>query len=117
GGACAMTSRTVYDIVGGFPQFKDKSFFLEDAAYINRLERHGYGKAILADLRVHHTGGEYNGGSAEKDRYWREYWDAAKRRNDRKRLLLKIPFVPALNERFGFFGPLEWEMEREPGGS
>jgi GT2 family glycosyltransferase len=110
GGACAMTSRKVYEEAGGFPQHKRKTFFLEDAAYIARIERLGYRKAILADLRVHHTGDLYHHEAAPaKLEYWHAHWRAAKRRNDVKRVLLRIPFVPSLNERLGLFGPLEWE--------
>jgi GT2 family glycosyltransferase len=117
GGACAMTSRPVYESVGGFPQHKRKAFFLEDAAYIERIERVGYRKAILADLRVHHTGDRYDDAKPEKLKYWHAHWRAARRRNNVKRALLKIPFVPALNQRFELFGPLELEkvVERPDG--
>jgi GT2 family glycosyltransferase len=109
GGACAMTSRAVYESVGGFPSYPKKSFYLEDAAYIARIEQAGYRKAILADLRVHHTGLRPEDVPPEKVQYWKSYWRTVRRRNRIKRLLLRIPFVPALNRRFELFGPLEWE--------
>jgi GT2 family glycosyltransferase len=116
GGACAMTSREIYDRAGGFPQEPGKLFFLEDAAYIKRVESLGYRRAVLADLRVRHDGGTFTDDSSPKSEYWRAYWAAAKRRNDIKRMLLRIPFVPQLNEHFHWFGPLEvgLDLSNEP---
>ena len=34
-------------------------FWLEDEAYIQDIEALGYQAAVLASLRVHHTGGPY----------------------------------------------------------
>jgi GT2 family glycosyltransferase len=107
GGACAMTSRAIYDEAGGFPQEPGKAFFQEDAGYIRRIERLGYRRAVLADLRVRHDGGEYVDDGSPKAEFWRDYWRTAKRRNDVKRLLLRIPFVPSINSRFNLFGPLQ----------
>ncbi len=106
GGACAMTSRAIYDKAGGFPQNR-RIFFQEEANYIARVEALGLRKAILADLRVSHTGGEYAGGAAAKDAYWRDHWRTVRRKNFIKRLLFAFPGVPALNARFSWFGPLE----------
>jgi GT2 family glycosyltransferase len=104
GGACAMTSRKVYEHVGGFVQQRGKIFFQEDAAYLKRIERYGYTAAVLRDLRVHHTGGEYYGEVvAAKAEYWRRYLQANQRRDGVKRVLLTLPFVRPLNERFGWF--------------
>ena len=104
GGACAMTSRAIYDKAGGFPQNR-RIFFQEEANYIARVEALGLRKAILADLRVSHTGGEYAGGAAAKDAYWRDHWRTVRRKNFIKRLLFAFPGVPALNARFSWFGP------------
>lgn len=117
GGACAMTSRAVYESVGGFPCYPKKSFYLEDAAYIARIEEAGFRKAILADLRVHHTGLRPEDVPPEKVQYWKSYWRTVRRRNRIKRLLLRIPFVPALNRRFQLFGPLEWEPKSGRSGT
>ena len=58
--------------VGGFRQDKKRVFWLEDQAYIADIERLGFGAAVLADLRVHHTGGPYyTKASEEKESYWR----------------------------------------------
>ena len=40
-------------------QHTKEIFWLEDEAYIEDIERLGFGAAVLADLRVHHTGGPY----------------------------------------------------------
>ena len=64
-----MTSRELNERVGGFRQDKKRVFWLEDEAYIADIERLGYGSAVLADLRVHHTGGpHYTKASKEKQR-------------------------------------------------
>ncbi len=61
GGGCAMTSREVYDRVGGFVQQRGKVFYQEDAAYIRRIERHGYAAAYSATYAYTTPGGEYYG--------------------------------------------------------
>ncbi len=43
GGGCAMTSRELNERVGGFRQDKKQVFWLEDEAYIEDIERLGYG--------------------------------------------------------------------------
>lgn len=104
GGGCAMTSRELYDLVGGFPQQKGKTFFLEDAAYIDRIAGHGYGAAVLRDLRVLHAGGPYYATpTPEKEIYWRRVETRRRRRSAAKRVLLALPFVRRLNARFGWF--------------
>ena len=56
GGGCAMTSRELNERVGGFREDKKQVFWLEDEAYIGDIAKLGFGSAVLADLRVHHTG-------------------------------------------------------------
>jgi GT2 family glycosyltransferase len=104
GGGCAMTSRELNQRVGGFDVNKKEVFFLEDAAYIGKLHGIGYTSAILADLRVHHTGGPYYSSiPKEKAEYWRKYWARRRRREAVKRLLVRVPFVRRLNARYGWF--------------
>jgi GT2 family glycosyltransferase len=100
GGGCAMTSREIYDRVGGFRENKKDVFFLEDAAYVEDLKALGYGVGVLADLRVHHTGGPYySQSSPEKDAYWAR-WNRARARKERlRRIVFAIPFAERLNER------------------
>jgi GT2 family glycosyltransferase len=104
GGGCAMTSRRVYDEVGGFPQQRGKAFYLEDAAYIGRVRRAGYSVAVLGDLRVHHTGGDYYSQTPKaKADYWRRYERRVARRSAAKRALVTVPFVRRFNARFHWF--------------
>lgn len=113
GGYCSITDRELYEEAGGFPQHPDQAWYQEDAEYILAIERLGYRSAVLADLRVHHTGGPYYGKMPEgKKQYWQEYWKTVHRRNAVKRLLVRVPFVSRLNSRFDWFGPVEWEPPR-----
>ena len=104
GGACAMTARELYDRVGGFRQHAKSVFWQEEPAYIEDIESLGYRPAVMADLKVHHTGGEHYGAmSAEKVEFWAAYWKKQARRAAIKRLVFRIPFVPRLNARFNWF--------------
>ncbi len=104
GGGCAITSRELNERVGGFREDKKRVFWLEDAAYIEDIQRLGFEPAVLADLSVHHTGGpHYTETPKEKIEYWERYKAERARRNAVKRVLLRIPFVGRLNARFGWF--------------
>jgi GT2 family glycosyltransferase len=106
GGGCAMTSRSVYERVGGFRQRKKDIFWLEDAAYVEDIQRLGYRAAVLADLQVTHAGGPYYAKpTPERDAYWARVATLQRRKDAVKRLLLRIPFVPQLNDRVGWFVP------------
>jgi GT2 family glycosyltransferase len=103
GGGCAMTSRELCERVGGFRERKNEVFFLEDEAYIADIEKIGYEAAVLADLRVLHTGGPYYSvQSQEKLDYWRRWRRARARRDAVKAILFSLPFFRRLNERFGW---------------
>lgn len=107
GGGCAMTSREIYDSVGGFRQSSRQVFFLEDSAYIEEVKAAGYGAAVLAGLKVLHTGGPYYAvQSPEKDAYWAKWNRSLARRRAVKRVLLRIPFVRRMNARRGWFEPV-----------
>jgi GT2 family glycosyltransferase len=107
GGGCAMTPRNVYEAVGGFRENGKHVFWLEDEDYIKRIERFGYESAVLAELKVHHTGGPYY---STLTRAKHEYWHDRRRRNTRraaiKRVLFRLPLFGRLNQRFG------WVAER-----
>lgn len=106
GGGCAITSRKLHDRVGGFRQDTKHVFWLEDAAYIADIEKLGYEAAFLKDLRVHHAGGpHYSNESAEKHAYWVEYWKTSKRKEAVKGVLLRLPLVARLNDRYSWFSP------------
>jgi GT2 family glycosyltransferase len=104
GSGCAMTSRAVNTLAGGFRERENEVFWLEDAAYIGDIIRVGYRATVLADLRVHHTGGPYyTTPTREKDEYWRRYWARKARRTAVKRVLVALPLVRRLNARFEWF--------------
>jgi GT2 family glycosyltransferase len=104
GGACSITSRELYLRVGGFRERPRRVFWLEDAAYVADIARLGFGSAVLADLKVHHTGGEHYGAtSPEKTAYYRRTEEIQARKQAVKRLLYRVPFLPRLNARFGWF--------------
>jgi len=103
GGVCSITSRSLCDRVGGFRQRRGRIFWLEDAAYVQAIERLGFGAAVLAELRVHHTGGDYYGaGSTLKDEYWAAETRRRARRTAIKKLAFRLPLFRRLNARFGW---------------
>jgi GT2 family glycosyltransferase len=104
GGGCAMTSRELNERVGGFREDPKQVFWLEDAAYVEDIQRLGLRAAVLADLRVHHTGGPHYGAiSAEKSAFWAAYWKKRARRAAIKRLVFRVPFFRRINARFNWF--------------
>jgi GT2 family glycosyltransferase len=104
GGGCAITSRELNERVGGFRESKKHVFWLEDEAYIKDIEKIGYECAVLADLKVHHTGGPYYSTlPKEKTEYWQQRRHAHARRQRIKRLICRFPFVLRLNARFKWF--------------
>jgi rhamnopyranosyl-N-acetylglucosaminyl-diphospho-decaprenol beta-1,3/1,4-galactofuranosyltransferase len=106
GGGCAITSRELAVSVGGFPERPGQVFWLEDAEYQGKIWKLGYRGAVLASLKVHHTGGpHYTVSSPEKLAYWKRYHRRRAQKKAVKRVLLKIPLLPQLNARFGWFQP------------
>jgi GT2 family glycosyltransferase len=104
GGACAMTSRVLYDRVGGFRQHRHFVFWQEEAAYIDDIGTLGYEAAVLADLKVRHNGGAHYGAtSAEKTEFWQQFWRRQRRRQAVKRMVFRVPFFRRLNARYGWF--------------
>lgn len=104
GGACTMTSRELHDRVGGFSQQKGSAFYLEDAAYVEKIGRLGYEAAFVEDLRVHHAGGPfYAADSPAKRAYWEAYERSGRRKDAIKRLLYRLPLIERLNRRFQWF--------------
>jgi GT2 family glycosyltransferase len=104
GGGCAITSRGVYERVGGFRQNEKHVFWQEETAYIEDIQRLGYEAAVLAGLKVLHTGGPYYSVlPAEKEEFWIRWERARARRAAVKRLLLRVPLVRPLNARHAWF--------------
>jgi GT2 family glycosyltransferase len=104
GGGCAMTSRAVYDQVGGFREDPEELFWLEDAAYIEDIQALGFRAVVLRDLKVRHAGGPYYADWSDAKK---AYWEAWRRRRARraavKRALLRVPLVRPLNARYAWF--------------
>jgi len=110
GGGCAITSRALADQVGGFRERPGEIFWLEDQAYQVEIEKLGFRGAVLASLKVHHTGGpHYTAAIAEKDTYWETHFRRHMRRTAVKRLLLRVPMATHLNARFRWFRPPDGE--------
>jgi GT2 family glycosyltransferase len=104
GGGCAMTSRELYDRVGGFRRHARLVFWSEEAAYIEDIERLGYRKAVLADLKVLHAGGPYYSEQPpEKLEFWSRRARLQARKDAVKRVLLFLPLVRRLNARYRWF--------------
>jgi GT2 family glycosyltransferase len=106
GGGCTMTSRDLYERIGGFRQRDDLVFWHEDAAYVRDVHRLGYRSAVLEDLSVWHAGSPYySKTSPAKNAFHVRQARMTARKNFVKRLLLRMPFVAALNARHGWFEP------------
>lgn len=106
GGGCTMTSREIYDRVGGFREHKKLVYWHEDAAYVKDIQRLGYRTAILVGVEVHHAGGPYySEPSTEKREYHAHQWKVNERKDKVKRVLLRIPFAARLNARYRWFDP------------
>jgi GT2 family glycosyltransferase len=103
GGGCAMTPRELYERVGGFRVSKKHVFWEEESAYIADIGALGYEAAVLAELKVLHTGGPYYcESSTEKEAYWVAWSRSRARRAAVKRALFRVPFFGRLNKRLGW---------------
>lgn len=108
GGGCSLTSRKVYDRVGGFGENSKSVFWLEDEAYIRKVMKLGLRAGYLNDLEVLHAGGEYYARSGhEKNAYWSGVHKRTSRKNAMKRRILRLPLARRLNERYEWFVPPE----------
>jgi GT2 family glycosyltransferase len=106
GSGCAMTSREVYDRVGGFRQHDKLVFWHEAAAYVRDVRKLGYRTAYLRDVKVWHAGSPYYSRPSEAKLAFHQHTSRVKARKDFvKRALLALPFATSLNERFRWFDP------------
>ena len=106
GGGCTMTSRELYDRIGGFGQNPTLAFWREDAAYVRDVHRLGYRSAVLEDLLVWHAGGWYYSDISEAKMEFYRWQDRTVRRKDRvKKILLRVPPIASLNRRYDWFKP------------
>jgi GT2 family glycosyltransferase len=108
GGGCAITSRELYERVGGFRTNRRLVFWSEEAAYIEDIQRLGYRKAVLADLKLLHAGGPYYSEQpAEKVAFWTRRERLQARKDAVKRVLLALPLIRRLNTRYRWFAEPE----------
>lgn len=106
GGGCAMTSREVYDRVGGFRQHKKLVFWHEAATYVNDVRKLGYRTAYLEDVKVWHAGSPYySEPSAAKLAFHVHRSRVNARKDFVKRIILALPFASRLNARHRWFDP------------
>lgn len=105
-GGCAMTSREVYDHVGGFRRHKKLVFWHETEAYVRDVRKLGYRTAILEDLKVWHAGSPYySRPTPAKMAFYKHHERAVARKDFVKRLILSLPFAADLNRRYRWFDP------------
>jgi GT2 family glycosyltransferase len=106
GGSCTMTSRELYERVGGFKQNAKFVYWREDAAYVKDLKRLGYRAAVLEGLSVWHAGGPYySKPNPAKNPLYQHEARLNARKDFVKRLILRVPFAAALNARYDWFDP------------
>jgi GT2 family glycosyltransferase len=105
-GGCAMTSREIYDRVGGFRRHKRLVFWHETEAYVRDVRKLGYRTAILEGLSVWHAGSPYYSKPSPAKLEFHAHRVRVSARKDRvKRAILRIPFAARLNERYRWIGP------------
>jgi GT2 family glycosyltransferase len=106
GGGCTITSRELYDRIGGFRENSKLAFWREDARYVRDVHRLGYRSAVLEGTVVWHAGGVYYSDVSDAKMQFYEWQDHMLRRKDLvKRVLLRIPPIAVLNRRYDWFEP------------
>jgi GT2 family glycosyltransferase len=106
GGGCTMTSRALYEQVGGFRQKKKQVFWHEDAAYVRDIRRLGYTAAFLEGVTVWHAGSPYYSKESPAKIAFHERKARIEGRKDFvKRGLLRLPFFARINDRRDWFDP------------
>jgi GT2 family glycosyltransferase len=104
GGWCTLTSRAIYDEIGGLPDEHRFVYFCTDAVYVKKIEKAGYRYGILPELRVRHSGDR---AGAQPPPLKAEFHDhqalIARRKDTIKRVLLVVPGIRAANKRYGWF--------------
>jgi O-antigen biosynthesis protein len=104
GGACTMTSRELYERVGGFKEHRRYPYWRPDIPYQRAIRKLDYDSAFLVDLEIRHEGGTnaYNP-PLPKLAYHLHEKKVIARKNAVKRVLLAVPGFAALNRRFAWF--------------
>jgi GT2 family glycosyltransferase len=106
GGGCALTSRAVFDHVGGFREHRKYAYWHAVASFVTAVRKHGYRTAWLQELEVWHAGGPHYADPPQPKREFHHRNLARRaRRNALKRAILRLPLAARINERFGWFEP------------
>jgi GT2 family glycosyltransferase len=105
GGACTMTSRALYDRVGGFKEHRRYPYWRPEIPFQRAMRKLGYYSAFLADLEVRHQGGSETKPPRPKAVYHEYEYRSRARKNVVKRMILSVPFAAALNRRYRWFDP------------
>jgi GT2 family glycosyltransferase len=106
GGACTMTSRELYERIGGYREHRRHPYWRPEIPYEKAMRKLGYRSALLADLEVRHAGGGHYSETPRAKVDYHAHEMTVKRRKDAvKRLLLAVPFASGLNARFRWFDP------------
>ena len=99
-----MTSRELYERIGGFRENRKLAFWREDAAYVRDVHRLGFRSAVLEDTVVWHAGGVYYSDVPDAKVQFYAWQDRTVRRKDRvKRILLAVRPIASLNRRYNWF--------------
>jgi GT2 family glycosyltransferase len=108
GGWCTITSRRIYDEVGGLPKRSRQTYFSTDTIYVHKVQKAGYGIAILPSLVVRHEGDRLGAPRSSAKAAFFEREERIDRWKDRvKSVLLTVPGMREANRRNQWF--------REPG--
>jgi GT2 family glycosyltransferase len=104
-----VTSRAIYDQVGGFIVNKKFNFWHEDGYYVGAVLRAGYACALLSDVKVFHASGPAYSSDPEvtvaKGAYYR--W-CSKRLARRKAIRRVIDRIPVVNSVYARLRPKHW---------
>ncbi|MBI4575675.1 MAG: glycosyltransferase family 2 protein [Planctomycetes bacterium] len=73
GGWCTMTTREVYERVGGFHEEPGQTYFFVDASYYARCRKAGLQKGILKGVRVYHACGVDRRDPAGREAFFRHF--------------------------------------------
>ena len=95
GGACTMTSRELYERVGGVKENRKHAYWRPDVPYQRAIRKLGYDSAFLADLEVRHQGLLHSRASRPKLDYHDHEWRLRQRKDRAKKVILRIPLVAA----------------------
>jgi GT2 family glycosyltransferase len=112
GGACAMIARELYDRVGGYAEHRRYPYWRPEVPFERRMQKLGFRSGFLADLEIRHAGGHTAAPKPKIDYYFYAL-RRRQRRNQVKRILLALPLLPAVNDRFGWFEPPVPEYDPE----